>query len=236
MLVLAVVDYLAVSTLVVLGLCKAASINPAESEGCPESSEESLIDLTNRVYDRHVSGKRVALALSLVALSLTGTASAQSFKGTCAGSISESDGVNHSPNGMNAKSFFALMKQARESHLKLGSDGFLWSTRLLNCDSVAIVDDKGHTAVTFSDGVMFAGGRVNGDGPLFFSDAVNLGSGPDIHLNPNQQGCHFYFTDHGTFTQGWESRLATIECELRMKTGAGHLISATVSFTVAATP
>ena len=35
MLVLAVVDYLTVSTLVVLGLCKAASINPAESEGAP---------------------------------------------------------------------------------------------------------------------------------------------------------------------------------------------------------
>jgi hypothetical protein len=181
----------------------------------------------------------LALAILAVCAPLARAQSiAHSFKGTCSNAnVSESDGVQARPaNGqMSTKDYMALMKRVRESHLKLGSDGFLWSTRSLNCDSVAIVDDKGHTVVAFSNDptktvLMLAGER--GDGPLFFSDAVNLGSGPDIQLNPSQaSSCYFYFTDHGTFTQGWEGRLTIIECELRMKTEAGHLISAKVRFT-----
>ena len=41
------------------------------------------------------------------------------------------------------------MKQAKESNLKLGSDGFLLSTSSLNCDSVAVIPigDARHVAV-----------------------------------------------------------------------------------------
>jgi hypothetical protein len=136
---------------------------------------------------------RVAIVLLLALLTFTGAARGQriahAFKGTCAGNISESDGVQARPaNGqMSTKDYMALMKRARESHLKLGSDGFLWSTRSLNCDSVAIVDVgdyKGHTAVAFSNGdpanpiVMFAGGRVNGDGPYFSLMPLTWGADP----------------------------------------------------------
>jgi hypothetical protein len=165
-----------------------------------------------------------------------------SFKGTCSNAnVAESDGVQVKPaNGpMSTKDYLALMKRARESHLTLGPDGFLWSARQLSCDSVVImqIDDyEGHTAVSFANGdpdnpvLIFAGGRIGGDGPLFFSDNVYLGEGKAMHINPNGKGCHFYFTDHGTFSQGWENRLTTIECDLRMKTEAGHLISANVTF------
>jgi hypothetical protein len=91
--------------------------------------------------------------------------------------------------------------------------------------------------VSFSNGdaktpvLGFAGNRVDGDGPLFFSDAVALGDQKASPLSPGSgQGCHFYFTDHGTFTPGWENRLTTIECNLRMKTSDGHLINANVIF------
>jgi hypothetical protein len=45
--------------------------------------------------------------------------------------------------------------------------------------------------------------------------------------------CHFYFNKGMTFTQGWEKDLTTIECELRLKTGDGHLTLAVVRFTKA---
>jgi hypothetical protein len=54
---------------------------------------------------------------------------------------------------------------------------------------VDVGDYKGHAGVSFANGdprnpvLTFAGGRIGGDGLLFFSDAVNLGSSPDIHLN-----------------------------------------------------
>lgn len=173
------------------------------------------------------------------------------FKGTCSkGNIAESDGVQTgTASGMTStKDYSALMKRARAAHLTLGSDGFLWATHPLHCDSVALVqmdDYKGHTMVTFSNGdpnspiLGFAGGLIDGDGPLFLSDTVYLEDGKAMPLNPNPgsgQGCHFYFTDHGTFTQGWESRLTTIECDLRVKGADGHLVNANVTFDVSRPP
>jgi hypothetical protein len=105
-------------------------------------------------------------------------------------------------------------------------------------------DYKGHTMVTFSSGgtnnpiLGFAGGLIGGDGPLFLSDTIYLADGKAMPLNRDGSGhgCHFYFTDHGTFTQGWGSRLTAIECDLRVKTQNGHLISADVTFDAAQTP
>ncbi len=171
---------------------------------------------------------------------------AWSFKGACSdGDLAESDGTQTGAaiGTMSTKDYLALMKRARDSHLTLGADGFLWSRRPLNCDSVIImqIDDyEGHTAVSFANGnpdnpiLIFSGGRIGGDGPLFFSDNVYLGEGKAMRINPNGKGCHFYFADHGTFTQGWESRLTTIE--LRMKTESGHLISAKVRFDASQSP
>jgi hypothetical protein len=168
------------------------------------------------------------------------------FKGTCSkGSIAESDGVKPDLGPGNTR-WLAVVQRAKAAHLTLGTDGFLWSTQSLSCNSVSIVqmdDYKGHTMVTFSNGdpnhpiLGFAGGRIDGDGPLFFTDTAYLADGKAMPLNPGSgQGCHFYFTDHGTFTQGWESRLTTIECDLRVKGSDGHLVNANVTFDVSQLP
>jgi hypothetical protein len=142
---------------------------------------------------------------------------------------------------MSTKDYFSLMKRAKANRLTLGSDGFLWATQPLQCDSVAIVqmeDYAGHTMVTFSNGdpsnpiIGFAGGRISGDGPLFFSETVYLADGKAMPLTPGSgQGCHFHFTNNGTFTPSWENRLTAIECDLRVKTETGRLIQASVTFT-----
>jgi hypothetical protein len=168
------------------------------------------------------------------------------FKGTCSkGNIAESDGVQTGADSgtMSTKAYFALMKRAKAAHQTLGADGFLWTTEPFHCDSIALMqmdDYKGHTIVRFSNGdpnrpiLGFAGGRIDGDGPLFFSDTVYLADGKAMPLSPGSgQGCHFYFTDHGSFTQGWESRLTTIECDFRVKTETGHLMTANVVFDAA---
>jgi hypothetical protein len=166
------------------------------------------------------------------------------LKGTCGKStIANSDGVQTgaASGRMPTKDFLALMQRARANHQSLGPDGFLWSTESLNCDSVLVVlknDSSGYTVVSFSNDdaktpvLGFAGKRIDGEGPLFLSDGVALGDQKALPLTPGSgQGCHFYFTDHGTFTPGWENRLTTIECDLRMKIPDGHLINANVTFT-----
>ena len=177
-------------------------------------------------------------------------AEAWTVKGTCSkANIAESDGVQtESANGMSGKDYLALMQRARAAHLTLGSDGFLWATQPVQCDSAIVwvkANSKGDTLVSFSNGdqgkpvLGFTGLPIDGDGPLFFSDSVYLGDGkPAMPLNPNGNGqsCHFYFTDHGTFTQGWENRLTTIECNVRVKGGDGHLVSVDVRFDSTQTP
>jgi hypothetical protein len=177
-------------------------------------------------------------------------AEAWTIKGTCSkGNIAESDGVQTGvANGMSGNDYLALMKRARVAHLTLGSDGFLWATQLVQCDSVIVwvkANSKGDTLVSFSNGdpakpvLGFTGVPIDGDGPSFFSDSVYLGDGkPAMPLNPNGNGqsCHFYFTDHGTFTQGWQNRLTTIECNVRVKGADGHLVNANVTFDVSQPP
>jgi hypothetical protein len=177
-------------------------------------------------------------------------AEAWTVKGKCTkANIAESDGVQTGvANGMSGKDYLALMQRARAAHLTLGSDGFLWATQPVQCDSAIVwvkANSKGDTLVSFSNGdqgkpvLGFTGVPTDGDGPLFFSDSVYLGDGkPAMPLNPNGNGqsCHFYFTDHGTFTQGWENRLTTIECNVRVKGGDGHLVSVDVRFDRAQTP
>lgn len=68
----------------------------------------------------------------------------------------------------------------------------------VECSSAAIQTSGERVTVTFSGGQSFSGARVGGDGPLF--------------LSPQGTACRFYFTDHGTFTEGWESRLVAVEC------------------------
>jgi hypothetical protein len=173
------------------------------------------------------------------------------FKGTCSkGNIAESDGIQTgAASGMMlTKDYLALMKRARAAHLTLGSDGFLWATQPVQCDSAIVwvkANSKGDTLVSFSNGdeskpvLGLTGVPIDGDGPLFFFDSVYLGDGkPAMPLNPNGNGqsCHFYFTDHGTFTQGWENRLTTIECNGRVKGADGHLVSVDVRFDTAQKP
>jgi hypothetical protein len=177
-------------------------------------------------------------------------AEAWTVKGTCSkGNIAQSDGVQTGvANGMSGKDYLALMQRARAAHLTLGSDGFLWEAQPVQCDSAIVwvkANSKGDTLVSFSNGdqskpvLGFTGIPIDGDGPLFFSDSVYLGDGkPAMPLTPNGNGqsCHFYFTDHGTFTQDWENRLTTIECNVRVKGADGHLVSVNVRFDKAQTP
>jgi hypothetical protein len=94
--------------------------------------------------------------------------------------------------------------------------------------------------VTFSNGdstqpvLGFAGGLMGGDGPILFAETIYLTDGKAMPLNShvNMPSCHFYFTDHGTFTQGWENRLTTIECNLKVKGADGHLVTGDVRFDV----
>jgi hypothetical protein len=180
------------------------------------------------------------------------------LKGTCSsgiltshpvnyGTLSESDGVQTgaASGRMNTKDYLALMKRVRDSHMTLGADGFLWSTQPLPCDHVGIgqIDDKGRRAVIFLNGddnpiVGFTGGLVGGDGPILFADTIYMTDGKAMPLNPdaNAPQCHFYFTDHGTFTQGWENRLTTIECNAKVKGADGHLASVDVRFDAIQTP
>jgi hypothetical protein len=168
------------------------------------------------------------------------------FKGTCSkGSIAESDGVKPDLGPGNTK-WLAVARRAKANHLTLGTDGFLWSTQSLSCDSVSIVlieDYKGHTLVTFSNGELsnpilgFAGGRLDGEAPSFFTSTAYLADGKAMPVNPGSgQGCRFYFTDHGTFTHGWQGRLTTVECDLRVKGSDGHLLNANVTFAVSQPP
>ena len=58
--------------------------------------------------------------------------------------------------------------------------------------------------------------------PYSFRTPFTLGDGkPGMKLTPNGNGqsCHFYFTDHGTFTQGWESCLSAIGSAMRERRG-----------------
>lgn len=172
-----------------------------------------------------------------------------SFRGTCDGNISQSDGAQTGAGSgtMSTKDYFALMKRARESHMTLGADGFLWTQQPLHCDSIVITqfdDHEGHTAVSFSNGdpanpiLIFAGDLIGGDGPLFFPHVFYLSGQKAVSLSPggNGKACHFYFATGGGFAQGWENRITAVECELREKTEDGHLISASVAFKVIQTP
>lgn len=191
-----------------------------------------------------------AVILSAVLLSATVSYAAGqkawSFKGTCSGNISQSDGVPTGAAGgtMSTKDYLALMKRARESHLTLGADGFLWAVRPLGCDAAIVMqveDRKGHTVVSFSNGdpanpiLSFAGDLIDGEGPLFFPDTAYFGSGEASHFTPtgSGEGCQFYFADRGGFSDGWQRRLTAIECEARIKAPDGHLTTASVTFSVA---
>jgi hypothetical protein len=177
---------------------------------------------------------------------------AEVLKGTCSsdnltshaldyGTVSTSDGVQTgaASGRMNTKDYLALMKRVRDSHMTLGADGFLWSTQPLPCDQIGIgqIDDKGRRAVIFLNGPHnpifgFAGSLVGGDGPILLADAIYLTDGKEMPLNQgaNAPQCHFYFTDHGTFTKGWENRLTTVECNAKIKGADAQLISVKVKF------
>lgn len=88
----------------------------------------------------------------------------------------------------------------------------------VTCDSAAFKFVDSHVEVQFLNGSLivigFSGDLIGGDGPLFFPTAIRLVNGKEMSVPPggHNNSCHFYFTDHGTFTKGWEHRLTAIEC------------------------
>lgn len=91
--------------------------------------------------------------------------------------------VPHLPESAASSRLAAIVPIGRNVSEWRGEFLFLWATQPLHCDSVVLMqmdDYKGHTVVAFSNGdpsnpiLGFAGGRIGGDGPLFFSDTVYL--------------------------------------------------------------
>jgi hypothetical protein len=161
------------------------------------------------------------------------------FKGTCSqGSIAKSDGVPAGVDGMSGRDFQVLTKRMRAGHLTLGVDGFLWATQPVQCDSALVwinVNSKGHTMVMFQNGGLhnmtlgFLGLPVDRAwDAAFLADGVYLGEGkPGMPISqmPHEDSplCVVYFTDHGTFTPGWQNRLAGIQCDATAKTATGPI-------------
>jgi len=164
--------------------------------------------------------------LNVVVLVLTGAAWGQtaqlpwSFKGTCSGTQTDI----HDMSGIQ-------------------------NTPAIKCDSLIILQIKGHTVVSFSNGdpanpvLIFTGdlNKVTGvERPFFSIDGVNWGDGsPTMHVHasepndPNDmggRGCYFHFLDQGSFTPGWEKRLTMVECELIIDTPTHRPRRATVTF------
>jgi hypothetical protein len=114
--------------------------------------------LNRRIWDALSTSDSKHYLLACFGLTIPSTAASEkswTLKGACSkGNIAESDGVQARPSSgmMSTKNYFSLMKRAKANRLTLGSDGFLWATQPLQCDSVAIVqmeDYAGHTMVTF---------------------------------------------------------------------------------------
>jgi hypothetical protein len=114
------------------------------------------------------------------------------------------------------------------------------------CDSAVLkLDyDKGGTKVilSFSNGdltrpILGWSAHAEGSfqmvdvGSILFADTVYL-DGKEVPLNhaPNAPRCQFYFSDHGTFTSGWEHRLTAIECQMRLQFANGDRISKEIKF------
>jgi hypothetical protein len=98
----------------------------------------------------------------------------------------------------------------------------------VSCNAATLTTaSDGRTTASFSNGLSFTGVRIDGDGPLFFTDTI-VNDGTPVQIAPGSgQGCHFYFTDHGTFTKGWEQRLTIIECDVKLQ-GARGMVTFTV--------
>jgi hypothetical protein len=117
------------------------------------------------------------------------------------------------------------------------------------CDSVTLnlTHDKGRTSliIAFSNRdtehpLLGWGAHPKGTfqmkdvGPMLVADTIYLADGKALPLNPgsNAPRCHFYFTDHGAFTQGWEKRLTTLECNMNVHFPDGTQVSKHVAFGV----
>jgi len=86
------------------------------------------------------------------------------------------------------------------------------------CKAIYIEKTEGKVSVAISNGYGFAGDLVGGGAPMFFSSDILLPDGREMKPKGNGGGCHFYFTNGGgTFTQGWESRLTTVECDIKVE-------------------
>ncbi len=191
------------------------------------------------------SSPQGAPATSRVQPALTAEPDAWEFKGTCSqGSIAKSDGVPAGASGMSGRDFQLLTKRMRAEHLTLGADGFLWATQPVQCDSALVwanFRSRGHTIVMFQNGdphnmtLGFLGLPVDRvSDAAFLADGVYLGAGkPGMPISqmPHEDSplCVVYFTDHGTFTPGWQNRLTGIRCDVTAKTATG-LIHASMTF------
>ena len=80
------------------------------------------------------------ILMASIGFAIPAHAEAWTLKGTCSkGNITQSDGVQTGvANGMSGKNYLALMQRARAAHLTVGSDGFLWATQPVQCDSAIV--------------------------------------------------------------------------------------------------
>jgi hypothetical protein len=133
------------------------------------------------------------------------------FKGICEESkIAKSDGIQVGPTSRETTSG---VKSG-----KYWEDGLLWEIKLLSCDTAVVVlkgDTEGYAAAAFLNAgdpakilFCFAGNAAKNS---FFTNSVSLeGQKPVSFIPDGTHGCHFYFTDGGSFTLGWQTRLGTL--------------------------
>ena len=84
------------------------------------------------------------------------------------------------------------------------------------------------------------GSLAGADGSILFANTVYFADGKAMPLNPapNPPQCQFSYSDDGfTETRGTKAALVSrIACDLRLKSGDGHLVHANLIFDVSQPP
>lgn len=134
-----------------------------------------------------------------------------------------------------------LKGTCEDSKMTVSADGSRWATDELHCTSAVVQAKAGRTAVAFGNCgpeypiISFRGALVGGEAPVFLTEVAALQGDKAEPIAPvSGSGCHFFFSDHGGFTPGWQDRLTAIKCDLKLTRETGSFVRASVSFTLSA--
>jgi hypothetical protein len=90
------------------------------------------------------------------------------------------------------------------------------------CGALVVFDSsKNRATIAFTNGYGWEGNVVK---DLVFADDIVLPGSKEYKVQgPNAPRCQFYFSNHGGFTPGWESRLTLVECTMSTEVGSVQL-------------